>query len=240
MRAERRGFTLIELLVVIAIIAILAAILFPVFAQARDKARQATCTSNLKQIGNVLVMYSQDYDGWYPPGQPYCCVGKGQISYDAIWEEMESYHKNKAIWRCPSDPNPYVTVPVKQFLGGYQISYEINETGWSNPKAHHLSNANNSAEILEPSNFIYFAEFVMGTKDNGPVIAVGPASGASSNLPKLDATITPDMVYNHAGNSGYGVPPRHSGGNVYLFADGHVKWSKTTQGRQWIMQPPAQ
>src|SRR2546423_4167943 len=101
---KRNGFTLIELLVVIVIIAILAAILFPVFAQARDKARQATCSSNLKQIGNVLVMYSQDYDGWYPPaqGEP-CCASKGQISYDAIWEEMEAYHKNKGIWRCPSD-----------------------------------------------------------------------------------------------------------------------------------------
>src|SRR5689334_14138684 len=72
-RAPRAGFTLIELLVVIAIIAILAAILFPVFAQAREKARQATCTSNLKQIGLGTMMYAQDYDetyfsGWGPNG----------------------------------------------------------------------------------------------------------------------------------------------------------------------------
>src|SRR6266508_2008379 len=65
---QRAGFTLIELLVVIAIIAILAAILFPVFAQAREKGRSASCLSNLKQIGQAGVMYSQDYDGvWTPP-----------------------------------------------------------------------------------------------------------------------------------------------------------------------------
>lgn len=64
---QRRGFTLIELLVVIAIIAILAAILFPVFAQAREKARQTTCVSNLKQIGTAFMMYVQDYDETYPP-----------------------------------------------------------------------------------------------------------------------------------------------------------------------------
>src|SRR2546427_11601416 len=65
-RASARGFTLIELLVVIAIIAILAAILFPVFAQARDSARQTTCLNNCKQLGTALQMYAQDYDEGLP------------------------------------------------------------------------------------------------------------------------------------------------------------------------------
>ncbi|MFA4044255.1 MAG: hypothetical protein HZRFUVUK_001041, partial [Candidatus Fervidibacterota bacterium] len=75
-RRMHRGFTLIELLVVIAIIAILAAILFPVFARAREKARQASCQSNLKQIGLAIFQYAQDYDerlplAWYGPGTPW-------------------------------------------------------------------------------------------------------------------------------------------------------------------------
>ncbi|GAB4461972.1 MAG: hypothetical protein OHK0029_28090 [Armatimonadaceae bacterium] len=68
-RSTRSAFTLIELLVVIAIIAILAAILFPVFAQAREKARQTVCLSNMKQIGLAFMMYAQDHDEMFPPGR---------------------------------------------------------------------------------------------------------------------------------------------------------------------------
>jgi prepilin-type N-terminal cleavage/methylation domain-containing protein/prepilin-type processing-associated H-X9-DG protein len=106
----RRGFTLIELLVVIAIIAILAAILFPVFAKAREKARQAACSSNLKQLALALMMYAGDYDEAYPgsliahyPGGPQqypqdaCCVERN------IWFEVtQGYIKNRQIGRCPS------------------------------------------------------------------------------------------------------------------------------------------
>lgn len=86
----RRGFTLIELLVVIAIIAILAAILFPVFARAREKARQTSCLSNIKQIGLALMMYSEDYDERYP------CTG------GAWWSPLMPYVKNAQVFRCPS------------------------------------------------------------------------------------------------------------------------------------------
>src|SRR5438093_13107743 len=81
---KRRAFTLIELLVVIAIIAILAAILFPVFAQAREKARTATCSSNLKQIGIAVVMYAQDYDETYPPANYGPMASAGQHWYGLV------------------------------------------------------------------------------------------------------------------------------------------------------------
>jgi prepilin-type N-terminal cleavage/methylation domain-containing protein/prepilin-type processing-associated H-X9-DG protein len=124
-----RGFTLIELLVVIAIIAILAAILFPVFAQARDKARQAACLSNLKQVGTALMMYTQDYDERMPSA---CSWGRGwtwftktlngpcaqagitaatplntnlgpsQTPSRYIQEFLHPYTRNEEIWFCPS------------------------------------------------------------------------------------------------------------------------------------------
>jgi len=99
----RRGFTLIELLVVIAIIAILAAILFPVFAKAREKARQSSCLSNVKQLCTGIMMYSQDYDGRYPftywggpPPPPW--VGSWVYWYQLIMP----YVKNSQIFYCPS------------------------------------------------------------------------------------------------------------------------------------------
>ena len=99
MRTTRRhGFTLIELLVVIAVIAILAAILFPVFAQAREKARQATCQSHLKQIALAIRMYAQDYDETYPPG----LTPQGQVFISAL-TLLQPYMRNTAIARCPDD-----------------------------------------------------------------------------------------------------------------------------------------
>ena len=102
---KRRGFTLIELLVVIAIIAILAAILFPVFAQARAKARQTACLSNEKQMGNALMMYAQDYDETLPMTvyYPWCGNITPSALNNPVWIDMLlPYVKNTQVFTCPS------------------------------------------------------------------------------------------------------------------------------------------
>jgi prepilin-type N-terminal cleavage/methylation domain-containing protein len=100
---RRRGFTLIELLVVIAIIAILAAILFPVFAKAREKARQSSCLSNVKQLMLGVMQYAQDYDEVLPasyyPGNP--------AASDTWYEKLEPYLKSTQILVCPSEKTRY-------------------------------------------------------------------------------------------------------------------------------------
>src|SRR5436853_3455946 len=102
-----RGFTLIELLVVIAIIAILAAILFPVFAQAREKARAISCLSNFKQVGLAIEQYKTDYEGTWPlwwNGDPNHI---GDANYGRYWAgAIMPYMKSVAVRHCPSDPNP--------------------------------------------------------------------------------------------------------------------------------------
>ncbi len=98
MQSRRKGFTLIELLVVIAIIAILAAILFPVFARARDRARQASCMSNLRQIGTAILMYCQDYDETMPPWE----MRPGGFRVRGDYDLLEPYTMNEQLFVCPS------------------------------------------------------------------------------------------------------------------------------------------
>jgi len=104
----RRGFTLIELLVVIAIIAILAAILFPVFARAREKARMTSCLSNMKQLGTAALMYTQDYDEIYALTAHNCCVANFADTLTPTWiRGLVPYVKNAAVWECPSAQNAW-------------------------------------------------------------------------------------------------------------------------------------
>jgi len=120
----QRGFTLIELLVVIAIIAILAAILFPVFAKAREKARQISCVSNTKQLGLGVQMYVQDYDGTYP-----VMSSPSSTSPRRRWpDHVYPYVRNEQLFLCPSAPvsmrgKTFAHDSTKQY-GGYGYNYQ--------------------------------------------------------------------------------------------------------------------
>src|SRR5688500_14617648 len=165
--SRKAGFTLIELLVVIAIIAILAAILFPVFAQAREKARQTACLSNAKQIGTGLVMYQQDYDGTAPMAQ-YAVTGPatpypsryGVIYYAAVYADMlEPYMKNMGVAACPSDPTRR-TVSDANFKAGPALSYGVNlyPYNWGGSGTGERVRGVNEAEVLKPADAIFVAE----------------------------------------------------------------------------------
>lgn len=128
MERRRCGFTLIELLVVIAIIAILAAILFPVFAQAREKARQASCLSNTRQMGTATLMYVQDYDEQMPLSA-YLDTGQ-KVGFHVV-DLIFPYAKNADVFRCPSAPNALnfnVLLELAQLLlgvSGYRLADNV-------------------------------------------------------------------------------------------------------------------
>jgi prepilin-type N-terminal cleavage/methylation domain-containing protein/prepilin-type processing-associated H-X9-DG protein len=146
----KRGFTLIELLVVIAIIAILAAILFPVFAKAREAARATACKNNLKQIGTGMAMYVQDYDETYP--------GRSQL-YGHWGYAVQPYIKNFNVFQCPSNPikNNNATGgpdPSGQYV---KVSYGINAWIFGNPIS--------QAVLQDPADRIMFGEQTSGHND---------------------------------------------------------------------------
>jgi prepilin-type N-terminal cleavage/methylation domain-containing protein/prepilin-type processing-associated H-X9-DG protein len=130
---KKRGFTLIELLVVIAIIAILAAILFPVFAQAREKARQASCLSNLKQLTLGWVMYAQDYDETFPQWKWDQMYAGGSVSPNnaaSLWvNAIYPYVKNAQVYNCPSDARG---ITAKDAFGGW-FTFDDTLIGFQQP-----------------------------------------------------------------------------------------------------------
>ncbi len=220
---SRRGFTLIELLVVIAIIAILAAILFPVFAKAREKARQASCQSNLKQIGLAIMQYCQDYDERYPANDP--------VSYDhgdgswlrTAWpgwvsNHLTPYEKNAQIYVCPSG------------------------TGWF----YSYRNSQNSSYCY---NYIAFYGATMGQMSEPAKMALMWDS-ANPWADWYDPIFTRDIAWYLA--SDFTATCWHNGMNNFLFADGRVKsnkwpqltwdqiWSQVTQGHPDYGRPCTQ
>jgi prepilin-type N-terminal cleavage/methylation domain-containing protein/prepilin-type processing-associated H-X9-DG protein len=158
-RLRIRAFTLIELLVVIAIIAILAAILFPVFAQARETARKASCQSNLKQIGTAWVMYTQDYDeraaintwnaGTFPGDPP------GFWMNQIAFVRLQPYIKNFMVLRCPSDANPWSDV---DFMGTSDPNHPTLATRVLGSYGYHWYGNWNMSEINAPADFFLVYE----------------------------------------------------------------------------------
>jgi prepilin-type N-terminal cleavage/methylation domain-containing protein/prepilin-type processing-associated H-X9-DG protein len=152
----RRGFTLIELLVVIAIIAILAAILFPVFARAREKARQASCQSNLKQLALGVTMYLSDYDQTIPPLRTYWTGGahSGANTCDFWSEGIQPYVKNWQLFTCPS-------------ITGAATGGTLGAAHAKNYSLNPFMEQRKEAEIPEPASTIMVAESHIACPDIG-------------------------------------------------------------------------
>lgn len=221
---RRLGFTLIELLVVIAIIAILAAILFPVFAQARAKARQTACLSNTKQVGIALMAYAQDYDeGIVPNGV------KINDTDSATWPDLlQPYVKNTQVFLCP-DVGSSGT-----WAGGTSAGTGTTNDGWTTQQlkfhvTYTLNNLyyNNAAwgGIFEGSrggSILAYIQDAAGT--------VFCADGNTSQAVFTGGMTTPNLVYGSTGKwpmlmfSQGAMIARHNGGMNVTWFDGHSKW----------------
>ncbi|HVK03901.1 MAG TPA: DUF1559 domain-containing protein [Armatimonadaceae bacterium] len=222
---SRSAFTLIELLVVIAIIAILAAILFPVFAKARDKARQTACSSNLKQIGTALMMYVQDYDETFPTRYGAGCpggVGDCENQKQRSWKNMlMPYIKSYDVFRCPSNPaaedadsiGRNATNKVGTFAGGYSMWLPEGQA-FALALGHGADMPQPLAGIPAPSNSLLILETSYLFPDTGPYLGYSEPAPTST-------TIQPGPS---SWNSGHG---KNRGNIVYM--DGHVKFKYLKQ-----------
>jgi len=211
----KRGFTLIELLVVIAIIAILASILFPVFARAREKARQASCLNNLKQIGVAVSMYATDYDGEMPWLQQYVLWGAiGTLGLPPWLQSIQPYIKNTQIYLCPSGPSSALT---HYCFNACAMSLSSGWTGVT-AGAYTLDSPSDSASA--------WLVFDGGNNDSTWVVAsADDADPTNENQLQGDES---------EGRHCLVFPGRHNGGNNIVYLDGHTKWLRAVPGGQTI------
>ncbi|MDH7568889.1 MAG: DUF1559 domain-containing protein [Armatimonadota bacterium] len=228
-RSGKKGFTLIELLVVIAIIAILAAILFPVFARARENARKATCQSGMKQLASGFMMYYQDYDEGYPwyrfgPGSP----GKYNANYYWWPEMLYPYTKNIQVGHCPSSPRQRTAgTTTADFWYGFGYNYHLGKNASSHGATYEQPAAQERAAetLLLADSTVYI---VWCPVANPNYWYDGGTGGTSATLP----ADRPMARYQ-------GVGDWHMDGANVAFCDGHVKWFKIdrtvdrTQEKRW-------
>jgi len=213
---KHKGFTLIELLIVIAIISILAAILFPVFARARENARRTSCMSNLKQMGLASLMYTQDYDEKYPPA--FVVITSQPAPYGAFWHSpdwywqqlLHPYTKSDQVYWCPSS-KVYGTA----INGNYGANWLLLLSPPNSISLASLDAPASTYMLMDAGTFVMKPGNVTSPQASNYYL---PGTG------KFVTPLTPPVAaYTDDFNDG-----RHFGGVNITFADGHTKWLKST------------
>jgi prepilin-type N-terminal cleavage/methylation domain-containing protein/prepilin-type processing-associated H-X9-DG protein len=233
---RKRGFTLIELLVVVAIISLLAAILFPVFARARENARRASCLSNVQQMGLAMMQYVQDYDETYPinlymlpAGTPSSALPDGLIWAGAAgtariyWPQMlYPYHKDMQMFWCPSSSISIAstTGPPSPINGQYGANDNVIKAAAPSLKMAAVNSVASTYLFMDAGTISMDPTYAVSSA--GAVFYIPGIGDAGGNCSSISAYPTYSKSQQDC-QSG-----RHFGGVSMAFADGHVKWLKTS------------